>query len=229
MDTPNICTKTYTHTSTHTHKKTAIEGRGRWWSHAVNGFMFVGYFFIRTFCQSSTVGPLHQHAARNNTLEPRQMSLIKTAKLGRNGVKIKTSDEHQTASIRTPNPLWNLSSGDLINSLEASIVPPRWSRRLVFGLEPRQFAAREHPSVVPTGDVRANKRQHAALQTRIDKQGLICCLSGGWRLPGGRESYCVRFMCATIRSHIPFQSPNVVDSKTVSDNMQDQKRPNNTE
>lgn len=81
METPNIYTEMYTliHTHTHTHIHPhyllfwALADGGQIDSDIVNGFIFVRHIS----CQTDAVRPLHQQAAGDNTLERRQMSLIK--------------------------------------------------------------------------------------------------------------------------------------------------------
>ena len=67
------CTHSHTHTHTHYLLFWALADGGQIDSDIVNGFIFVRH----VSCQTDAVRPLHQQAAGDNTLERRQMSLIK--------------------------------------------------------------------------------------------------------------------------------------------------------
>lgn len=70
----------WTHIHTHT---PAILGFGRWWPDRLPYSAFSWAIFLCISCQSSTVCPLYQQSAGDNTLEPR---------LRHNGPKIRTPD-----------------------------------------------------------------------------------------------------------------------------------------
>lgn len=70
--------QTFTQKCTHTHTHTnqllwAVAGGGQIDSHTINGSFWQGHIS----CQTDTVCPLYRQAAGDNTLEPRQISLIK--------------------------------------------------------------------------------------------------------------------------------------------------------